>query len=1259
MLEKDPAGRIPSMRLVGAELEAIQASRPLTLTRVPSGPLPACPYRGLFAFREEDAPFFFGRETFTQRLVTAVDKGWLVAVVGPSGSGKSSTVYAGLLPHLRQQAGWGIVAFRPGGEPLQVLAYSLMPWLEQDLTETERLIEARKLGEALGCGELPLGDVVARILEKQAALERLLLLADQFEEIYTLCADTEQRTAFLDVLLNDVELPAQAGAPAPTLVLTLRADFVEQALSFRLLADALQNSQLVMGPMPREELERAVTGPAQLLGVGFEAGLVERILDDVGDEPGNLPLLEFALTMLWEHEPAWQLSHEAYEAIGRVEGALTRYADQVYDQLAPGEQAAAQRIFTQLVRPGEGTEDTRRVTRRAELGDADWGMVRRLADARLVVTSRDAAGHETVELAHEALINGWGRLRDWMQQDRTFRSWQERLRVALAGWETGGHDEGTLLRGAPLAEAEGWLARRTSSLSPAELSFVKASVALREQQELERERQRQRELKLERRGRRLLAIIAGVLAVAVVVTLGFTVYSLVLRRQALEAYSLSVAANARELLDGKDTVTALELALAANQIHNPPLESQRTLMDAAYAPGAGWGAAVPSLFAGTEGPATAVAIAPDGQTALLGLEDGTIILMDLPSRREILRLHGHTGRVNDITFAPDGLEALSGGADAQVILWDLGSGTPIRIFSADGSGHSGPVRAVDIDPSGHKAVSGGLAATSYLDPGELILWDLDTREVIRRLEGQATGVVAAKFTPDGRRLLASSGDARLFSDQGAGSADSEVGNRFGLYLSEIATGEMIRAFELGGEDVYTLSPSPDGTQVLTGSYYNNTVSLWDIESGELLHTMEGHLHGVQVVAFAPDGQRALSGSYDDSLILWDLSSGKPQVYLNIHQADVLDLAVAPDGRTVLSSAGDGGLVLSDLTDGAEVARFEGHGDMVYDVALVPHRNQMLSGSGAAGLGAPLRDGSIRLWDLDTGAQIHVADLGLQKGVIFQIAVSPDGSTALVATSEPAVRVWDLGRWEETGRLEGHAAWVTGVEFAPDGIRALSSSLDGTLILWDVPRRQVIRRMAGPKEGFWSVAISPDGRTALSDSRDSSLTLWDLETGQRIRDFIREDQPGATGGSGAFLPGGQTALSVDDDGTLLEWDLETGSELRKLGQHPSARTRVVVSPDGQLALSSGMNGSLMLWDLETGELIRRSEGHGVIFDLAVGADGRTALFGSSDTTITEWRLEKPGLEELKAWVGANRYLPGLTCAEREAYQIEPLCSPESE
>jgi WD40 repeat protein len=244
-------------------------------------------------------------------------------------------------------------------------------------------------------------------------------------------------------------------------------------------------------------------------------------------------------------------------------------------------------------------------------------------------------------------------------------------------------------------------------------------------------------------------------------------------------------------------------------------------------------------------------------------------------------------------------------------------------------------------------------------------------------------------------------------------------------------------------------------------------------------------------------------------------------------------------------------------------------------------------------------------------------------------------------------------------LVGHEGWVPCLEFTPDGRRVLSGSVDGTLILWDVTRREILHRLAARGQGLWSLAMSPDGQTALSDSGDNageaSMILWDLEMGQEIRAFSRPDPPEGTGVSGiAYLPDGHSAISCEGDGVLIEWDLETGQEIRRLGQHSSLRTRIVVAPDGRLALTSGMDGTLALWDLETGKVVRRWGGHGIIFDIALGPAGKTALVGSSDTSIVQWRLDNPSLDELRDWIRANRYVRDLTCAERATYQIEPLC-----
>jgi len=333
------------------------------------GEIPPNPYQGLSAFGEEDADFFFGQEKFVSNLVEVTHKQPLLAVVGPSGSGKSSVVYAGLIPQLRTEGNWLIESFRPGKEPFVQLAFALVRQLEPVAGETQQLRSAVRLAGDMQQGKITLLQVISRILERNPG-KRLLLVADQFEELYTVCQVQEEQERFADELLTAI---AQENI---TLVLTLRADFYGYVLSYRPLRDALQEyTPQLLSSMKREELQQAIELPAQKLEVQLEPQLTQHILDDVGSEPGNLPLLEFALTRLWEKQQNRELTHQAYEEIGGVKKAIANHAEQVYQKLSETEKKQAQRIFVQLVRPGEGTEDTRRVASRAEVGEDNWNLV--------------------------------------------------------------------------------------------------------------------------------------------------------------------------------------------------------------------------------------------------------------------------------------------------------------------------------------------------------------------------------------------------------------------------------------------------------------------------------------------------------------------------------------------------------------------------------------------------------------------------------------------------------------------------------------------------------------------------------------------------------------------------------------------------------------------------------------------------------------------------------------------------------------------
>jgi len=436
-----------------------------------------CPYRGLLYFREEDAPFFFGRKAAIKDLQEAIRQHRFIAVVGASGSGKSSVVRAGLVPQLRQEQDttWDVATLFPGDEPLKALARAVSPLLEPEtMDETDRLSKINKLADAFAKQDVSLHDVGLRVLEKQSGTNRLLLVIDQAEELYTVAKDEHQRRRFIDELLDASERGSW------TAMLTLRGDFVGKALSYRPLSDRLQGAQVNVGPMTRAELEEAITSPARRVELSFADGLVTRILDDVGDEPGHLPLLEFVLKRLWEVRQGPELSHQAYDAMGGLQGAVAKKADEVFDKFTPPEQAAVKRVFLQVVRAGETGEDTRRRAAFSEIGAAAMEVVKKLADERLLVTNRAVAGEETVEVSHEALIRQWHRLQGWLNENREFLLWRERLRGRVNEWQHNTQDEGTLLRGALLVEAQRWLSQKADMLTDEERDYIRHSVEARE-----------------------------------------------------------------------------------------------------------------------------------------------------------------------------------------------------------------------------------------------------------------------------------------------------------------------------------------------------------------------------------------------------------------------------------------------------------------------------------------------------------------------------------------------------------------------------------------------------------------------------------------------------------------------------------------------------------------------------------------------------------------------------------------------------------
>ncbi len=554
------------------ELQQLYAQMRAGTTRTTVATPPPNPYRGLKAFDAEHADHFFGREKNVTQIVDCLVQEPLLMVVGASGSGKSSLLHAGVAPTLSANQEWRVISLRPGADPFSALANVLVPRLPEGSPLIDRLRQGPfawcDLSEAL---QAPVADLAQS--DSKPCPPKVLIMLDQFEELFSLCTDVTMRQHFLDLLVDAIEQqPAWLA-----LLLALRADFLGQVLSNGRFADAIGRNLLALGAMTRAEMAQAVQQPAHRYGVHFEPGLVERLLDDVGNDAGRLPLLQFTLTRLWQEQRHGWITHEAYEALEEVAGALNHYADGILARLQPHQQLLAQRIFLRLVQVLEGVEDSRRVGLRREFNAEEWAVVQTLADARLLVTDQVAGGEEGVELVHEALIHDWQRLRTWLHADRAFRLWQGEIRLQAQQWERSGNDEATLLRGAPLAEAERWGDDRREDLPALILSFITASRLLRQQREVEQEAQRQRELAQIRQvaeaegqraeaeaktGRRLRAFLVG-LALMLVLALVLARYALIQEQRAVEGEVQAQAEADARATEVAVRVVAEERALAA------------------------------------------------------------------------------------------------------------------------------------------------------------------------------------------------------------------------------------------------------------------------------------------------------------------------------------------------------------------------------------------------------------------------------------------------------------------------------------------------------------------------------------------------------------------------------------------------------------------------------------------------------------------------------------------------------------------------
>jgi WD40 repeat protein/DNA-binding SARP family transcriptional activator len=1073
-------------------------------------PLPAvCPFLGLATFDAAHAEYFFGRERLVAELVARLVGARLLAVVGPSGSGKSSAVRAGLLPALATgvlpgSEDWRQALMRPGAHPP---------------AELERV--------------LPEGD------------ERAVIVVDQFEEVFTVCRDERDRTEFLDALValaEDREWRVQV-------VIAMRADFYGHCAEHDGLARLVGPNQVLVGPMRRDELRRAIVEPARRVGLRVEPSLADALIDDVLDQPGGLPLLSAALLEQWRERDGHVMRRAAYERTGGVSGAVGRLAEAIYRQLSEPERSAAKHILLRLADAGaEGPSFVRRRVTLDELApDRDnhtAAALEALVDSRLVT-----ADEGTLEVAHEALLREWPRLRAWLEEDAEGRRLHQHLIHAARDWDGAGRDPGELYRGARLASALDWSAGHQGELNELEREFLEESRA-----ETEHEAERQRNAN--RRLRVLLAGLGGLLALALVAG----VVALNQRGEArdsaisADAQRLSAEAPSQERLD-----RALLLARTGVALDETPATQGNLLSVLMRTPAAlGVVDSDRRLLAG--------AVSPDGRLMATGDDRGNVTLYDAGSRRPLGRPYRiPEGVIQHLRFSPDGSALAVGSVEPG----DVSQNAIVDL----------------IDPSTRKLrLRVDLPAFPERAPFVVanVVFLPDTRDVV-------VALIHGEFPDAPPSFL-----YRVDGETGAIESELRIGSRSALLPSVPADGG--RLYLTSADDNRTWEIDPDGLKVLrsypvgdfagavspNGSVFalggqTGRVRLLNLASGQVRSFRGRHDGSVLRAIFTPDGHRLVTAGNDGDVMIWDVARGQVAERWTGHSGEVWGLDATADGRTLVTSATDGRAIVWDLAGDRRLDRRFSVGaplvesDAWYVVDVT--RGLAVSPDGGT-LAVTGRGGAVDL--IDAGTLRRRRTLKALEGFAGNLAFSPDGRPLAVAGRNGRITLWNTNTWESAGELRGLRADSQALAFSPDGnLLAAAEAMfqPPRMRVWDVRQRKLTRFRSDRSSGM--LAFSPDGHWVAAET-GFGAEVFDPDNGSLVHTV------GIDGASRSvtFSPDGNLLLIGSSDGTVHFFSTDDWKQVgRPIEAHTARVISLVFSPDGQVLATAAADGTVALWDVE--------------------------------------------------------------------------------
>ncbi len=1134
------------------------------------------PYKGLAYFSTKDKIIFFGREKLSDELADRLQTTSFLAIMGASGSGKSSLLRAGIIPRLEER-NWRIHIIKPGVHPLAALAASLT---RDELDPAT----ADTIGNALATNANTLHQTAEKLVARTHA-ERLLLAIDQFEELFTQCKDPQEQQAFVDNLVS----AAQAQG-AVTVLLSMRADFYGRVSQFHNLPDLISQEQVYIKPMAEEDLVRAIAEPAKRGGWQFVEGLVEQFVADVGKEPGHLPLLSHALLATWERRRGVVMTLGGYREAGGVKSAIAQTAEATYAALTASEQLIAKRIFLRLTELGKGTEDTRRRVNQLELGQdmVVQAVTQRLTAARLITTTQDG-----IDVAHEALIREWPRLREWLEADREGLIIHHRLTDAEQEWRNNGQEPSLLFSGFRLNEAEQWGKNNAEALNKLERAFLTASIAERQKHEKEIEAQRQRELEQAQalaeeqqqransqeaaaaRFRKMTYWLVGLMSITIIIA----VLALQATRQAT---ARRMAADSRLLAEKGQLRLATLLAIESTNIENDNStqiwQDVRTQNTAYREVGA-----ISTLGSNA---VRSVAWNPDGNHLASVSDDGTVDIWNIADNVELVTsladhlFKSQESRVWSVAWHPDGDRLACASLDGIVYIWDATQHSPLtRLESASPQDH---VASIAWNPDGNRLATVSTDINSGLS--SIHIWDVTSGTELDIFEDRQESVTSVAWHPDGDRLAYASWDGTV-------------------RILNAASGAEVAALEGHQDAVHSVVWHPDGDRLASASW-DGTVRIWDVASVTELTFLKAFVNSI---TWHPNSD-ILAASSNDAIYIWNTSDDTKPIVLT---GGANSVAWHPDGNYLASGSNVDAVHIWEATRYPELTIFKGaddgsettDGNVTWEpggnylatsnsetvrILDVANKVELANIAGAIEM-AWHPDGDkqafifceewnnrvctytqIVIWDSVSNSELVLFN---HQGSVRSIVWHPDGDRFAFA-SDYAVHIWDAASGVELSRFENQSSSIT---WHPNG-NWLASAADTGVVIWDVTNGTELIRFEGHQSKIMDIAWHPIKDQLASASLDDTVRIWDIVSGTElyILDSHQDDVY-----SVAWHPDGDRLASASGDHTIRIWDAVSGEELSILENHQDNVYSVAWHPDGDRLASVSSKGTVLIQNVLVG------------------------------------------------------------------------------